>query len=174
MTAILDTDVLSCIAKIKNMELLEKLFPKFKFSISSRTYDEIKEAQDMGYGFVEYIQELIDNKRINVTSAKNAERMKELEDSGLDFGDITSIALAEERNATLLSNDKKVKKEAKINVFNLEDLISVGIDNQVIKDKNELLSLIKDIESKDKVTLRNKSFLKSKIEKMKKNESPHA
>lgn len=167
MMVVLDTDILSCIAKIKNMKLLERLFPKSKFLISPRTYDEIKEAKDLGYEFVDYILDLID-KKIDVISTRNAERMKELEDSGLDFGDITSIALAEEENAILLSNDKKVKKEAKIDVFNLEDLLSVAIDNHVIKDKDELLSLIENIESKDKVTLRNKSFLIDKAKKMKK------
>jgi len=163
MIVVFDTDIISCIAKTENIELIENIFPGFRFSISPRVYDEIREAKDIGYDFVGYIQNLIDTKRIEIISAKNAERMKELEDSGLDFGDIESIAVAEENNAILLSNDKKVKRESKVEVFDIEALILIAIDNHLIQDKEELLSLINDIGSKDNISLRNKQFLISRI-----------
>ena len=49
---ILDTDILSCFAKIRRFDLLEKLF-KAQFYIPLRVYEEILRAKEKGYDFVD-------------------------------------------------------------------------------------------------------------------------
>lgn len=163
MIVVLDTDIISCIAKIKEMGLLERLFQKYDIYITFAVYDEIKKAKDLGYDFVDYIFDLIKEKRVKIISVYNIERMKELEELGLGLGEIESIVAAEDNDGILLSNDKKVKKETNIPVFNLEDILSASIDNKIIKTKKDLILLIEKIESKDKIILKNKAYLIKKF-----------
>lgn len=163
MIIILDTDIISCIAKIKEMELVERLFQKSDFHITSAVYDEIKEAKDIGYDFVDYILDLIRKGSLKIISVHNIERIKELEEFALGLGEIESIVAAEENKGILLSNDKKVKKKAKVDVFNLEDILSAAIEKKIIKNKEKFVDLINKIESKDRIILRNKRYLITKL-----------
>jgi len=166
---VLDTDILSCFAKIRRFDLLEKLF-KAQFYIPPKVYEEILRAKEKGYDFVDYIIQLIDDRKIKIATLNeiDVDIVKELsKERRLGFGEMEAIALAKNRGWILLSNDKVVEKVAGkigINVFNLEDLLSAMIDSGIIKNKIELKDIIEEIETKDRIVIRNKSYLFNKFE----------
>ncbi len=166
---VLDTDILSCFAKIRRFDLLEKLF-KAQFYIPPKVYEEILRAKEKGYDFVDYIIQLIDDRKIKIATLNeiDVDIVKELsKERRLGFGEMEAMALAKNRGWILLSNDKVVEKVAGkigINVFNLEDLLSAMIDSGIIKNKIELKDIIEEIETKDRIVIRNKSYLFNKFE----------
>ena len=52
MNVILDTDISSCFSKINEFNILLRLFPNSKFFIPARVYEELKEAEELGFRFV--------------------------------------------------------------------------------------------------------------------------
>ena len=166
---VLDTGILSCFAKIKRFDLLEKLF-KAQFYIPPRVYEEILRAKEKGYDFVDYIIQLIDDRKIRIATLNeiDVDIVKELsKERRLGFGEMEAMALAKNRGWVLLSNDKVVENVAGkigINVFNLEDLLSAMIDSGIIKNKIELKDIIEEVGTKDRIVIRNKSYLFNKFE----------
>ena len=70
-----------------------------------------------------------------------------------------------------LSNDGYVNKksdELGIKVYNLEDLLSLAIEEGVINSEMDLEALITKIESWDRVLVRDKDYLRSKIKELEK------
>ncbi len=170
MIVIVDTDIISCIAKIERFQLLQKLFTDAQFIVPQRVYEEIIRAKKEGYGFVDYILRLIDDRTLNLPILASDEvlKIKDLDESmNLHFGEIEAIVLALRENAILLSNDNRVKKEIQrhnlgIKVFNLEDVISTLIDVGEVTSENDIKQLIEEIENKDRVLIKNKAYLLQK------------
>ncbi len=167
---VLDTDILSCFSKIRKFDLLEKLF-KAQFYIPPRVYEEILRAKEKGYDFVDYVIQLIDDGKIRIATLSETEVkiVRELaKKKKLGFGEIEAIALAKNRDWILLSNDKVVEKVAReigIDVFNIEDILSAMIEFEIIRNEIELKGIIEEIETKDRIVIRNRDFLFKKISK---------
>ncbi len=160
---VLDTDILSCFSKIRKFDLLEKLFK------APRVYEEILRAKERGYDFVDYAIKLIDDEKIRIATLNETEVriVKELaKKRKLGFGEIEAMALAKNRGWILLSNDKvveKVAREISIDVFNIKDLLSAMIEVGIIRNEVELKDIIEEIETKDRITIRNRDYLFGKI-----------
>ena len=173
MIVVIDTDIISCLAKIKKFQLLQKLFREAQFIIPQRVYEEIIRAKKEGYAFVDYVLHLINDRIMDLTSLTSTEilKIKELDENlNLHFGEIEATVLALRNNAILLSNDSRVKKEIQrlnlgIEVFNLEDIISTLIDVGELTSENDVKQLIEEIEAKDRVLIRNKGYLLQKVSK---------
>lgn len=173
MIVVIDTDIISCLAKIKKFQLLQKLFREAQFIIPQRVYEEIIRAKKEGYGFVDYALRLINDRILDLTSLTSDEilKIKELDENlNLHFGEIEAIVLALRKNAILLSNDSQVKKEIErlnlgIEVFNLEDIISTLIDVGELTSESDIKQLIEEIETKDRMLIRNKAYLLQKVPK---------
>ncbi len=171
MIVIVDTDILSCIAKTKKIQLLQKLFTDAQFIVPQRVYEEIIRAKKEGYGFVDYVLRLIDDRILNLPILTSDEtlKIKDLDESmNLHFGEIEAIVLALREKAILLSNDSQVKKEIQrfnlgIKIFNLEDVISTLIDVGELTSENDIKQLIEEIENKDRVLIKNKAYLLQKV-----------
>lgn len=170
MIVIVDTDIISCIAKIERFQLLQKLFADAQFIVPQRVYEEIIRAKKEGYGFVDYVLRLIDDRILNLPILTSDEilKIKNLDENmNLHFGEIEAIVLALRENAILLSNDNQVKKEIRrlnleIEVFNLEDVISTLIDVGEVTSGNDIKQLIEEIENRDRVLIKNKAYLLQK------------
>ncbi len=70
------------------------------------------------------------------------------------------------KNSILLSNDHVVKKKAKefdVDIFNLEDILAYSIEIGAISASKELSDLIKEIESRDRIKIKNKEYLFNKV-----------
>ncbi|MEW6327113.1 MAG: hypothetical protein AB1487_05900 [Thermodesulfobacteriota bacterium] len=173
MIVVIDADIISCLAKIKKFQLLQKLFHEAQFIIPQRVYEEIIRAKKGGYGFVDYALRLINDRILDLTSLTSDEilKIKELDEKlNLHFGEIEAIVLALRKNAILLSNDSQVKKEIErlnlgIEVFNLEDIISTLIDVGELTSESDIKQLIEEIETKDRMLIRNKGYLLQKVSK---------
>lgn len=173
MIVVIDADIISCLAKIKKFQLLQKLFREARFIIPQRVYEEIIRAKKEGYGFVDYVLRLINDKILDLTSLTSDEilKLKELDENlNLHFGEIEATVLAMRKNAILLSNDNQVKKEIErfnlgIEVFNLEDIISTLIDVGELTSESDIKQLIDEIETKDRMLIRNKGYLLQKVSK---------
>ncbi|WP_456327150.1 PIN domain-containing protein [Archaeoglobus sp.] len=165
---VLDTDILSCFSKIRKFDLLEKLF-KAQFYIPPRVYEEILRAKEKGYDFVDYAIKLIDDRKIRIATLNETEvsMVKELaKKRKLGFGEIEAMALAKNKGWILLSNDKVVEKIAReigVDVFNIEDILSAMIEFGIIGGEIELKDIIEEIETKDRMVIRNKEYLFRKI-----------
>jgi predicted nucleic acid-binding protein len=173
MIVIIDADIISCLAKIKRFQLLQNLFQNAQFIIPQRVYEEIIRAKKEGYIFVDYILRLINNNilDLSILTSDEISKIKDLEERlNLHFGEIEAIVLALRENSVLLSNDRQVKKEIQrlslgIEVFNLEDVISTLIDVNELTSENDIRQLIDEIENKDRVLIRNKTYLLQKVSK---------
>lgn len=60
-----DTDVLSCFAKIKGLQLLKQLFLNATFLISTAVYEELMKCKDAGFSFPDEIFEFVDVTQLN-------------------------------------------------------------------------------------------------------------
>lgn len=168
MNVVFDSDILSCIAKTRRFEFIATVFPACTFLVPGRVYEELVRAKKAGYEFVDYVLNLIDNSQVVMPSLSEEENVKirELEGTNLHFGEIEAIVLSRRKDTILLSNDANVKKKAKelgVEVFNLEDVISFAIETGVLSNFKDALNLINDIESNDKIKIRNKQHLLEKL-----------
>lgn len=171
MIVIIDADIISCLAKIKRFQILQKLFQDAQFIIPQRVYEEIIRAKKEGYNFVDYVLRLINDRILNLPLLTSDEilKIKDLDESmSLHFGEIEAIVLALRKNAILLSNDGQVKNEIQrlnlvIEVFNLEDVISTLIDVGEFTSETDIKQLIEEIENKDRVLIKNKAYLLQKV-----------
>jgi len=109
---VLDTDILSCFAKVRRFDLLEKLF-KAQFYIPPRVYEEILRAKEKGYDFIDYIIQLIDDKKIRIAILNEIEVdiVKELSKKRrLGFGEIEAMALAKNRDGFYFQTIKLLRR----------------------------------------------------------------
>ena len=129
-----------------------------------RVYEELLRAKEKGYDFVDYALKLIEEGKVRVEplDRKELDVVRELSKRGrLGFGEIKALALAKVRGGILLSNDKVVDKvggELNVDVFNLEDILH-ALFKFNIATKEELENLINEIESKDRIKIKNKDKL---------------
>ena len=169
MNVVMDTDIASCLSKINGFAIVFKLFPNSKFFIPTRVFEELKEAEELGFGFVKTIFGLL-SKKIKIISLNEEEMRdyKEINSIGrFGYGEKACIAICRNRkDYILLSNDGYVNKKSRelgIKVYNLEDLLSLVIEEGVVKSKGELEALMNKIENSDRVQIRDKDYLRSKI-----------
>jgi len=158
MDIIVDTDVLSTFGKIREYELLLRLFPQSKLLISPRVYQDLITAKELGYDFVEYVLSYkLQVCPLNQDENEESRVLKEKEKS-LGWGEIESIILAKSRGLILLTNDKKAIRAAsklKVDYFSLPMLLR-QFWRQNILSKDEVIKIINVIEEKDKIFLLNK------------------
>ena len=168
MNIVFDTDILSCIAKIKGFDFIKEVFPKSEYIVPGRVYEEILKAKKYGYDFSAYIIDLIDESVLSIPNltAEEGQKIRDLEFTNLHFGEIEAMVLSMRQNSILLSNDYVVKKKAKefgIDIFNLEDILAYSIEIGAISESRELIGMIREIESRDRIKIKNKEYLFNKI-----------
>ncbi len=78
MNIVFDTDILSCIAKIKGFDFIKEVFPKSEYIVPGRVYEEITKAKKSGYDFSDYIINLI-NKSLLVIPNLTLKKSKKSE-----------------------------------------------------------------------------------------------
>jgi predicted nucleic acid-binding protein len=171
MNVILDTDIASCLSKINGFEIVFKLFPSSKFYIPARVFEELKEAEELGFRFIETVFNLL-GRKIEITSLDEEEMWdyEEINRIGkFGYGEKACIAICRNRaDFILLSNDEHVNKKSRelgIKVYNLEDLLSLAIETGVIRGEEDLEALMNKIENLDRVRIRDKDYLRGKVKK---------
>ena len=172
MNVLLDTDIASSFSKINGFEILFKLFPNSKFFIPTRVLEELKEAEELGFRFVGTVFNLLGEK-IEIASLNEGEMRdyEVIESIGkFGYGEKACIAICRNRKDwILLSNDGYVNKKSRdlgINVYNLVDMLSLVIEEKIIKDEEELEELMDRIENLDRVRIRDKDYLRDRLKEV--------
>lgn len=153
MDAVIDADILSTFAKLKRVGLLKKLFHNSQLLMPPAVDREIKEAIRLGYDLdVKYIKKvkLTKEERRVVREWRNSRRF-------IGLGELECVAIAYKRSLIILSNDRRIKKEARsLNLLylNLPMLLRMLWKNKVVS-KNDIIRLIDEIKSKDKIVIEN-------------------
>lgn len=154
---VFDTDVLSTFGKIRRLDLLSKLLPDTKFSISLSVYNELLKAKDSGYEFVDYIME---NEIFEVISLNKEEldllnKLTE-ERRSLGSGELEGISICKHRNCIFVTNDiaaKKLCDNYGIEFIDLSMILKSLLATKTLT-RNEVKALISEIEEKDKMVIK--------------------
>ncbi|MGH7909268.1 MAG: PIN domain-containing protein [Thermodesulfobacteriota bacterium] len=157
MDVVIDTDVLSTFAKINRLELLERLFSQSKILLTPNVSKEIKKGIQLG---------IIRSQRIKFSRIKldlsEKKVVKEIRaDRKLGLGDAECIAVAKYRNCLLITNDRQAEIKAdslSVSHINLPLVLRELWKNRIIS-KQHVVELIKEIEIKDRIVIKNKELI---------------
>lgn len=157
---ILDTCILSSLAKIDRLDLLHILFRKHFCYITPSILQELNTNKIVGFKFVDKIE-----KMLSFTDVKNKicillPKSDELEQAynikdmhNLSLVDCECIVLTRSRNAILLTDDAKLGntalKEGISEVYGLKNLLEANIVKGIINNRNELEDIIDRLRRKD-------------------------
>jgi predicted nucleic acid-binding protein len=157
---ILDTCVLSSLAKIDRLDLLHILFRKHFCYITPSILQELNTNKIAGFKFVDNIEKIL-----SFTDVKNKicvllPKSEELEQAytikdthNLSLVDCECIVLARSRGAILLTDDTKLGntalEEGISKVYDLKDLLRANIVKGIINGRNELGEIIDILRRKD-------------------------
>lgn len=157
---ILDTCILSSLAKIDRLDLLYILFRKHFCYITPSILHELNTNKIAGFKFVDRIE-----KMLSFTDVKNkicilSPESEELEQAynikdahNLSLVDCECIVVARLRGAILLTDDTKLGntalEEGISEVYCLKDLLKANIVKETINDRNELEEIIDQLRRKD-------------------------
>jgi len=157
---ILDTCVLSSLAKIDRLDLLHILFRKHFCYITPSILQELNTNKIAGFKFVDKIEKIL-----SFTDVKNKicvllPKSEELElaytikdTHNLSLVDCECIVLARSRGAILLTDDTKLGntalEEGISKVYDLKDLLRANIVKGIINGRNELGEIIDILRRKD-------------------------
>ncbi|VVB88431.1 Uncharacterised protein [uncultured archaeon] len=156
---IFDTDILSTFGKIRRLDLLRKLLPEVPFYIPPSVYDELLKAKDLGYDFVDNIFE---SKIIEVIPLNDEEMrlLKELkrERVSLGKGELEGLSVCKHEGYILVTNDTSAKKVCDFYGIDFIDLsiILKSLITEKILTNSQVRILIEEIESKDRVVIKDK------------------
>ena len=159
MIILLDTNIISTFSKIKKLELLYGVFNTDVFYISPNVSNEIMIAKEKGYVFVNLVADLLQKKKI-ISLTLTSEEETKVNKLPLSFskGERDSLVICKERNGIFATNERKVInycKKHNIAYFDLRDILK-ALYMFMKLSKNELSKLIKDIEEKDNIIIKDK------------------
>ena len=160
---IVDTSIISSLAKINRLTLLNSIFENELIVIVYEVVNELLVSKEKGYDFVDRILNILVNKESEMKKNKwilkkyPDEEISQLIDQlyekypHIHMCEIVSIAFAKYNNATLLIDDRcavQVARKEEIETYTLPTLIQyskeIGIINQ-----NDVKKIIELLESKD-------------------------
>lgn len=157
---LVDTCILSSLAKINRLDLLDILFKKHDCYITPTILKELDANRVAGFGFVERIWQLISFKDAKNKVCILLPESKEFELSymlrgqyKLSFTDCECIVLAKSRNAILLTDDTYLGRvaagEGVKNVYDLKNVLEANMIEGVIKNMGELEDIISNLRKMD-------------------------
>jgi len=164
-TVILDCDIASCMAKIDRMDLLGAAFPDFEIFITESVSIELLRASQAGFSFPNRIL-----RNIPVISLNQDERIMLLDipkNRSIHFGEAEGLIISKNRNAIFLTNDSRVVRYCKDNdlkVLDLRDILLLLARRRALSWE-EMKDLIREIEQKDNIIIKDKSSILNKFER---------
>ncbi len=162
MDLIVDTNILSTFAKLDRIGLLKQLFPKSQLYVPPSVNKEIIQVEKMGYDFIKNARKGGELKVIGLTR-EESKKVRAIRKTSrvLGVAEIECLVLAESRGMVVLSNDSKVKSEASKRGVEYLDLPMIlrFCWKSGVWGKEEVVSLIDEIESKDRIRIVNKKMI---------------
>lgn len=157
---LIDTCILSSLAKIDRLSLLDILFKKHFCYITPSILKELDTNKVAGFKFAEKIEEMV-----SFTDAKNKicimlPGSEELEHAyklagryKLSLADCECIVLAKSKDAILLTDDtylgKVASREGIKEIYDLKSLLEANIIQEKIQHLQELEGIIESLKQKD-------------------------
>jgi predicted nucleic acid-binding protein len=152
---LIDTCILSSLAKIDRLSLLDILFKKHSCYITPSVLNELNTNKTAGFKFVEKIETLVsfrDEKNklcVLLPDSHELEEAYELKKQyKLGLKDCECIVLAKSKNAILLTDDGymgKVASQVGIEqLYDLKSLLEANIIEGMIKSRKELEEIIEN------------------------------
>lgn len=150
---ILDTDLVSALAKVEGLELILKLFQNQVY-ITPEIYEELQAPVEYGYSFPKKIFEKISV--LDITP-KEQHKYREMlyKRINLGKGELEAISVAKERNCLFSSLDKNAVKFARKNGVKIIVLKAIlkGLWKKRVCSKEKVKELVDKIEKKDNRTI---------------------
>ena len=141
---------------IDRLELLFEVFSQKALYISPNVFQELVDARDKLYDFVELIFKLLKSRKLKLIPLEEEEYMLMLQlPKYFGKGERDSIAICMSRNYILLSNERKVIKFCKgngIDHFDLNGILSALWLFDIVS-KEEVVLIIKEMEEKDNLKI---------------------
>jgi predicted nucleic acid-binding protein len=151
---LVDNNVLSSLAKIDRLGLLNRVFEEVGTTPS--VLDELHKDEVTGYEFVARIDEVKSYEggwlRIVSPAEQEVELTEEVLDASLSYTDAECMAIAESRGKRLLTDDGHVGEIASqrgVEVWDLKLLLEACIVKDLVENEAELAGLIESLREQD-------------------------
>ncbi|WP_436935728.1 hypothetical protein [Halovenus marina] len=152
--AVVDNNILSSLAKIDRLEILNQLFEE-PVTVPS-VVKELHSDEVAGYGFVSKIDEVKSYNggwlQIKSLSDTELELAEEIVDTSLSFTDAECIAVSESRGQRLITDDGhvgEIASQREVEAWDLKLLIEAAVYKDVIETQSELDDIIRGLRQKD-------------------------
>lgn len=156
MIVVSDTNILSSLAAGDSLPLLLKLFARSKFSIPPSVRDELQAGLDKGRSYLQPIFHAIATQQIEaIPLSSDEETALQGYPQRLNLGERQAIALAQSRNALLLSNDSRALRycqEQNIRTVNLVEILRLLWTRHLIS-QGEVRTLVAKLEQVENLVL---------------------
>ncbi|MDI6791999.1 MAG: hypothetical protein QME81_03910 [bacterium] len=151
---IIDTNILSTLAKIEKIGLLFEVFKSEEIAIVPAVHEELRNGLKRGYFLLSEIMNLVNRRKIKLLPLTEEEMLlKSALPSSFDEGERECVAVCKIRKFSLLTNEKSVKNfcnREEINYMDLPDLLRTLWQSELLL-KDEVGELVEEIEAKDNI-----------------------
>lgn len=156
---LVDTNILSTLAKVGKLDLLPRLFAQEEIEIVPAVYEEVHTGIEKGYSALQSILALVKQGCVHLVPLSEEELVAKTSlPRSFDEGEREIGAVAKQRQWSVLTNEKLVKNWCQregISCLNLPAFLRV-LWRTKIMTKEEVEILIQEIENKDRVVFKNK------------------
>ena len=151
---IVDNNILSSLAKVDRLALLDTLFDEVATTPS--VLDELHTDDVAGYKFVSRIDDIKRYNggwlRIRSPTEEEIEQTEEIVDASLSFTDGECIAIADRRTERLLTDDGhagEIAAQREVDIWDFSLFLEACAANGIIEDETELETLIDELREMD-------------------------
>jgi len=159
---LLDNNILSTFARVAQLELVFRLFPKDELGIPPAVHDEMMKAIRLGCSFLESAAAMIRAGRLQIVSLTSDEvASKQSLPGSFGGGDLDCIIICHTRGYPLLTNDRRVRNYCRshgISVFDLPQLLRALWENGILA-KRRVRRLVKEMEQAENMVIKNKEAI---------------
>ena len=158
----MDTNIISTFAKVERLDLLYSLFEGLTVATSSSVFLEIRHAEEKGYSFCNGIIDLVHENRLHVLSPSSEEyQIARTLPKSFGLGERDSLAIALDRKAIFVTNEKKVVnfcEKKGVTVLTLNQLLRALWELKILS-KKDVMKLMNEMEDKDNLIITSKDSI---------------
>jgi predicted nucleic acid-binding protein len=158
---LVDTDVISALAKVESLSLLFPLFMRSTFSITPGVLAELSHSLAMGRPYAGIVFDYIGDGRLQVMTLTSEETTSRdaLPDT-LGAGERESIAVAKEREGVVISNESRVAhycRQLNVPCIRLPDILRALWTEEVVS-RQDVQTMIEDLQVKDRMQFKQETL----------------
>jgi predicted nucleic acid-binding protein len=158
---LVDTDVISALAKVDGLSLLFPLFKRSTLSITPGVMAELSHSLTMGRPYAEMVFDYIGDGRLQVLTLTSEEiTLRDALPYTLGAGERESIAVAKERAGLVVSNESRVAHHCRqlgIPCIRLPDILRALWTESVVS-RQDVQAMIEDLQVKDRMQFKQETL----------------